>query len=69
MVNGRPIIVIAPGSDRHLGSYWSCQLLIIVGAVSYLAGLRRYGARGEHQDDPGPGDETDERAPAPILTL
>jgi hypothetical protein len=69
MVNGRPIIVIAPGSDRHLGSYWSCQLLIIVGAVSYLAGLRRYGARCEHQDDPGPGDEMDERAPAPILTL
>lgn len=59
------LIVIELGFDRHLGSYWSCQLLIIVGAVSYLAGLRRYGARGEHEDDPGVGDDTDERAPAP----
>jgi hypothetical protein len=46
------LIVIALGFDRHLASYWSCQLLIIVGAVSYLAGLRIYGARGAHEDDP-----------------
>jgi hypothetical protein len=47
------LIVIALGFDHHLSSYWSCQLLIIVGAVSYLAGLRIYGARGAHEDDPG----------------
>jgi hypothetical protein len=46
------LIVIALGFDRHLASYWSCQLLIIVGAVSYLAGLRIYGARGANEDDP-----------------
>ena len=46
------LIVIALGFDRHLASYWSCQLLIIAGAVSYLAGLRIYGARGAHEDDP-----------------
>ena len=61
------LIVIALGFDRHLGSYWSCLLLIIPGSVSYLAGLRRYGARDEYADDPGPGDDTNERAPAPIL--
>ncbi len=38
------LIVIAPGFDHHLASYWSCQLLIIVAAVTNVAGLRRYGA-------------------------
>jgi hypothetical protein len=46
------LIVIALGFGRHLASYWSCQLLIIAGALSYLAGLRIYGARGAHEDDP-----------------
>jgi hypothetical protein len=63
------LIVIAAGFDRHLGSYWSCMLLIIVGSVSYLTGLRRYGARGAYADVPGPGDDVGERAPAPISTL
>lgn len=57
------LIVIALGFDRHLASYWSCQLLIIIGAVTYLAGLRRYGAHGA--DYTGPGDDAEERAPAP----
>jgi hypothetical protein len=46
------LIVIALGFGRHLASYGSCQLLIIAGAVSYLAGLRIYGARDAHEDDP-----------------
>ena len=46
------LIVIALGFDHHLASCWSCQLLIIAGAVSYLAGLRIHGARGAHEDDP-----------------
>ena len=53
------LIVIAVGFDRLPVSYWSCLLLIIAGAVSFLAGLRIYGARGEHEDGPavpgGPG--------------
>jgi hypothetical protein len=63
------LIVIALGFDRHLGSYWACQLLIVVGGVINIAGPRRYGARGAHEDVPGPGDDTGERAPAPISTL
>ena len=57
------LIVIALGFHQHLASYWSCQLPIIVAAVSYLAGLRIYGAHGA--DYTGPGDDADERAPAP----
>jgi hypothetical protein len=62
------LIEIALGYDHHLGIVWSCQLLIAVGAFTNSAGLRRYGARGEHQDDPEPGDDIDERGPVPILT-
>jgi hypothetical protein len=62
------LIEIALGYDHHLGIAWSCQLLIAVGAVTNSAGLRRHGARGEHEDDPGLGDDIDQRAPAPILT-
>lgn len=50
------------GFHHHLASYWSCQLPIIVAAVSYLAGLRIYGAHGA--DYTGPGDDAAERAPA-----
>jgi hypothetical protein len=62
------LIAITLGFDHHLGIYWSCQLLIAVSAVTNIAGQRRHGARGQHEDDPGPGDDTGERAPAPILT-
>jgi hypothetical protein len=57
------LIVIALGFHRHLASYWSCQLLIIVGAVGYLAGLRVYGAHGAEYT--GPGEDAEERAPTP----
>jgi hypothetical protein len=55
------LIDIALGFDHHLGSYWSCQLLIIVTGLTYSAGLRRYGAHGA--DYTGPGDNAEERAP------
>lgn len=57
------VIVFVLGFHYHLASYWSCQLPMIVAAVSYLAGLRIYGAHGAHYT--GPGDDADERAPAP----
>ncbi len=63
------LIVIVVGFGRHQASYWSCQLLIILSSVTLIAGLRRYGARGEHADDLGPGDDTGKRAPAPASTL
>jgi hypothetical protein len=53
-------------TDHLSSSYWSFSLVVVIGAVSYRAGLRRYGARGE--DDPGPGDDREQRAPEPILT-
>jgi hypothetical protein len=46
--------------------YWPFLPVVIIGGVSYWAGLRRYGARGE--DDPGPGDDREERASEPIRT-
>jgi hypothetical protein len=49
-----------------LRNYWPFSLVVLIGANSYWAGLRRYGARGEH--DPGPGDDREKRAPEPILT-
>jgi hypothetical protein len=49
---------------HHRGSYWSFTLIAVAGGVACLIGLRRYGAH------PGPGDDMEQRAPAPepILT-
>jgi hypothetical protein len=58
------LIELALRDTQHRGSYWSFSLIAVAGGVGCLAGLRRYGAH------PEPGDDTEERAPAPkpILT-
>ena len=53
-------------TDHPSSSHWSFSLVIVIGAVSYWAGLRRYGARGE--DEPGPGDDREQRATEPRRT-
>jgi hypothetical protein len=58
------LVEVALGDTTR--SYWPFSLVAVIGAVSYWAGLRRHGARGE--DDPGPGDDSEQRAPEPILT-
>ena len=57
-------VELALRDTHHRGSYWSAALVAVAGGVGCLAGLRRYGA------NPGPGDDIEERAPAPepILT-
>ena len=49
-----------------LRNYWPFSLVVVIGANSYWAGLRRYGALAE--DDPGPGDDREQRAPEPRRT-
>ena len=53
-------------TDHPSSRYWSFSLVVVIGAVSYWAGLRRYGACGE--DDPGPGDDREQRATEPRRT-
>jgi hypothetical protein len=48
------VVTVALGSGHLPGSYGLCQLLLIVGTVSYNIGLRRYGARGADDDLPEP---------------
>jgi hypothetical protein len=48
------VVTTALGFGHHPGSYWLCQMLLIAGTVSYLVGLRTYGARGTDDDLPEP---------------
>ncbi|MGH3254801.1 MAG: hypothetical protein ACRDOU_05225 [Streptosporangiaceae bacterium] len=63
------VIAVAAGLGQGWGAVIAVAVVTMAGAVFYYGtGLRRYGARGEHADDPGPGDDTDDRAPAPVST-
>jgi hypothetical protein len=56
-------VELALRDAHHRGSYWSAALVAVAGGVGCLIGLRRYGP------NPGPGEDTQERAPAPEPTL
>jgi hypothetical protein len=56
-------IELALRDAHHRGSYWSAALVAVAGGVGCLVGLRRYGA------NPGPGEDTQERAPTPTPAL
>jgi len=61
------LAAIALHATNHSSSrYWPFSLVVVIGAVSYWAGLRRYGALGE--DDLGPGDDREQRVPEPRRT-